>query len=724
MIFQETDNEDPKKEKNAADAKPLPVPFKKNQVVQHPLQQWMLFLGGCCMALLSTMVELPGGLFPDKVAVLIARMLLITVIFYLFAFRFYAQDVASRCLIWWQEGVGVLFSVYYTYPLVRQTLMTYVFPARAGEAPVFAQRAFDLIPLSPQTRYGLLCALVLVAGVLVCFAMQRAAVPVLRLLIKTGKTTLRHLDYPDITQTMTLKKRLMIGGLFSVATAILVFFTLDKGQGWGGDYALYISQMLSLAHGRPEDLIVVWGFSALLLPVYWLVGFDRVDFSSIIYYKIPASVCLALLVMVLFVFFSKRFRAAVSVALTAAFAFSPLFIYHTNEIVTNFPHMLFSMLCVMSMTAMFEAKSRGRQIVYAVLSGLLIGLCDLIRINGIVLVLTLACVQVFVLISWFLRKRTFFQKVTQRLPLIHPLIQLIPYGVYFVFVKLANWLVFSSMANTGKSWGGLTVGARVLSSMVSGGGMPHVPLGDFFKAIAYYWEIVVSFMADMIPFAALREAMLFLLVPLVLIGVIRSFRKELISVVYFFGMLMMLCIIPYRQGARYVFPVLPMLAVFLAVGVQSFVGCMYRCVAEPARLRKAFRVGVALICLSFLIPVSYNALLNMQNHREYDLYSYSEDAKDIYHYLENNTEPDATVVFIKPAVIALNAERKSQLDLPDQMTGEVYYLYTNQGPSETQLIDPDAYGSVEDMERKRSVDLELIYQNTRFDLYQVRPRHG
>lgn len=54
-------------------------------------------------------------------------------------------------------------------------------------------------------------------------------------------------------------------------------------------------------------LVYVWGYPLMLAGVYKIVGFDRVNYSSIIWYKIPLLLSLAFTGGALTLFFRRRF---------------------------------------------------------------------------------------------------------------------------------------------------------------------------------------------------------------------------------------------------------------------------------------------------------------------------------------------------------------------------------------------------------------------------------
>lgn len=678
---------------------------------------WLIFLGGISIAGISVAVEMPGGWFVDKVMTLALRFATMIVLFGILAFRANISSYVFRQVSWWELPLASAFGIYQGVLLFRSVSGAYLTRFESGEAPGIAQHLFDAIPLSVQIKEITTSALTAVLAILGAIAFLFLTACVIRLLVITLKTAFAEPDYPDAVVSWSCKRRVLFGAVLSVVTMVLCFLTLNKGQDWGADYTVYLAQAISFATGHVENINIVWGYGAMLIPVYLLVGFDRVDFSSIIYYKIPDVICLGLLVFVLFLFFSKRFKPMYAAALTAMFGLAPLFVSYTNIILTNIPHMLFTMLALICLYKMFQTRSLAKQIIFAVLGGILIGISDLIRVNGIVMILTLACAHIVCIASWLLRNKRFFGGLLERMPLRHIAVHAIPYIVYFVFIQVVNHIVFSGGAGIGAEWGGLTAGAETMASMLSGNGLHHITLAWFFDSVRYNFSLLADYLTGLSPFGMLYGQVLYLFVPLVLVGIIRSFRKELLSVIFFFGTLMMLCVIVYRQGIRYLFPILPMLVLFFAVGVQSFFTAAGVSFQKPELAKKVLRTGAALLCVTFAIGAGYNAVTNMQNGREFDLYSYSEDAKDIYRYIRNETDPNSTIVFVKPPVIKLNTERSAINSIPAEISNNTYLLITSEGPREHQMTDAEEYGSIRAIELATGDTLQLVYENPRFDLY-------
>lgn len=132
----------------------------------------------------------------------------------------------------------------------------------------------------------------------------------------------------------------LLFAIIIVAVLLLAVFSLNNGCPWGDDYAAYISEGIAIADGNfdeqiklnvrmhptklpiedlDEPLVYVWGYPLLMALVYKLVGFDRVAFSSIIYYKLPSAIALALLAGVMYLFLRRRFGKTLSFTLSFVF---------------------------------------------------------------------------------------------------------------------------------------------------------------------------------------------------------------------------------------------------------------------------------------------------------------------------------------------------------------------------------------------------------------------
>lgn len=120
--------------------------------------------------------------------------------------------------------------------------------------------------------------------------------------------------------------------LIAIAISLFVFLIagtqLTKGMPeiGAGDYAAYISVGKSLADGTfeeqtlknyymhpsalPEEakdgsLVYVWGYPLMLSVVYRLVGWDYINYSSVIFYKMPSLIAFAITAGVLYLLYRR-----------------------------------------------------------------------------------------------------------------------------------------------------------------------------------------------------------------------------------------------------------------------------------------------------------------------------------------------------------------------------------------------------------------------------------
>lgn len=127
--------------------------------------------------------------------------------------------------------------------------------------------------------------------------------------------------------------------------------------------------------------------------------------------------------------------------------------------------------------------------------------------------------------------------------------------------------------------------------------------------------------------------------------------------VYFVGN----CLMPYSQGLRYVYPILPFLFLFLIYGVQVF----FHAVSQEKNMEKLKNLLLLTLAgLIFLLPLQY-AAANMKNNKNgSETGAYSISAKDMYRYIIQNTPPDSIISFYEARALYLNTGR---LSVPNQL---------------------------------------------------------
>lgn len=163
----------------------------------------------------------------------------------------------------------------------------------------------------------------------------------------------------------------------------------------------------------------------------------------------------------------------------------------------------------------------------------------------------------------------------------------------------------------------------------------------------------------------------------------RGLKQNLQLTIYAVGSAVGTCALPYTQGLRYLFGVLPVFALYTAYGSGFVVSSIKTHIKPPAKQPSA-GLSFTLSLLTILLSISLFAqIFNMDidNIRSItaekdSIHSgmdgaYSEDAINVYNFICTNTATDDIITFHKPRALFLNTGRLS-----------FSYLYNNRSPLE------------------------------------------
>ena len=437
----------------------------------------------------------------------------------------------------------------------------------------------------------------------------------------------------------------------------------------------------------------------MLAVIYSIFGYNTVDYSTLIYYKIPSAICFALIVFFLYLFFTKRFSLRWSAFLTILFGFNPNLIAFSNEIWTDIPHLLF---CVVSIVCIYEflnSSSTKRQIIFAVLAGISISIANAIRAAGIALLIALFIVQMIYLLVYVWQKKKSSSCLIQLPQKSKLYIQFLPYAAYAALTLCTMLIV--PYYSTGASV------SRYASASV------------LIRNFGYYFNLLFSeFLAPFSPFHILSFAVVWVAVPLFIIGIYRSIGRDVVSVVYFCFMFISMLFVWALNGIRYTFPLLPFFVLFIAIGAKTAVSAVSEAYHLQKRLKRIVAIGALALSVFLLAGSAYNAYSNLSNDRVWDRFAFSTDAIATYQYIQNETGEEAEIVFYKAPVVELNTGRTSTREITHDRGIEQYLMITGDPSNEDQYI-PDEYATEQTLESALNLDLQIVYENDRFTLYRI-----
>lgn len=494
--------------------------------------------------------------------------------------------------------------------------------------------------------------------------------------------------------------------------AVLLYGGLTNSQDWGDDYAAYIMQARSLIEGTVADYIEAnrftitqssriigpvtypWGMPVLLAPVYACFG---LNYFAI---KLVIAAFYILFLGLLAVGFRKQHTPSGLLCLVGLFALNPIMLAAANDIESDIPFLLFSILGVLLIGKRIVKREHIISPVWDNgLLGAVIAVACFFRTPGILLLATLLCTQLLVFFQFFWIERSGQDASASMSTLIRLLrqtrarglgIHCLPYGVYLVMV--AAWRAL--LPYDGSAYTNI---------------LHHITPGTIKYHLEYYATLPIYFYTGA-PFPTL---IYILSLPLALVGVARRFRSDYHVLVFTCLTLALYVLWPEVQGLRFIYPLLPFYISFVLTGLEAFSG-------REDSPRHALRttlcaLPVIVVLVSFGLHSAATTRTNLLNSRIAESDAFNEATQDMFTFIQTNTEPDSTIAFFKPRLMHMITGRPSLLitTVPELPKADYFCLYT------VRLYRQMPFGELYEQAELGTID--LIYENSDFKVYRVLP---
>lgn len=503
--------------------------------------------------------------------------------------------------------------------------------------------------------------------------------------------------------------------------SILVLLTLLCGLGhlsntcyWGDDFAAYISEAIAIADGnldaqlelnssmhpsylppslREGPLCYVWGYPLLLAGVYKLVGFDRAAFANIFYYKLPTVICFALLAGIIYIFLRRNLPRRLSFTLAAFFCAYEGFYEFMDTLYSDLVFLFFFMLALWLIECFISEAHAPRKAALGVAAGLAIWCAYEVRLNGIAILLAAVLAQGGELLR---RKRPHIKGL---------LLELVPYIIFAAAAFAASLLLPSPTKDSG------------------------VALRMFIPNLKYYIDLIVGWLgllfinpvyvllrpiisANFDGFISAKYIVGIIALAICILGLICRRRRTLHFAILFAVYYIAVCALPYQQGLRYIYPLLPILLMYFGMGLEFIIASARRLLNFKGS--KAMSTCALLVCLIFAyIPIIRADAGIISGHPTVPVVSevngiyryniYSQTPVEVYNYIQDELPQDCVIGFFKPRALYLNTGRISiPLGVDDHTADEVDYCLSYHG----------------NMDFILGADFELIYENGEFQLYK------
>ena len=471
--------------------------------------------------------------------------------------------------------------------------------------------------------------------------------------------------------------------LIVILAMLLGAGSLRRGHDWGDDFAWYILQAKSVVNGSVDEFIKTsaftntestthvgplaypWGYPLILVPAYLIRGIHPLVL------KLPNLFFYAAFLVCLYLLMKSRLTQTESLLIAALFAFNPLLILFTDQILSDIPFLFFSTL---SLWLIVRESRRG--ILQSILIGASIFFMVFIRATG---VLMLGC---FLLVEFFRLLRQRRDWATVRMIFVDAFVVCATFALLWVL----NSLLFP---------GG---GSSYLSQYA---GMGPEQIREF--AVLYF-----NAFRDFFGRTAGWRMLYYGLVIFFLIGTWRHWRQDLIFILFFAAWLAVHIPYPYWQGPRYIFPLLPIFIYFTFQGMKYLIAKLPDKTVPPGRwIHYGFW---SLIAAVFLVNSTAYAISNLQSNREING-PFDPLSREVYNYIEG-TPADSVVVFFKPRVMKLMTGRDSIMSMECDRVLKGDYLVLSRKVGPNQQIPPEQIEAC-------NLPLNEVLKNNRFVVYEI-----
>ena len=502
-------------------------------------------------------------------------------------------------------------------------------------------------------------------------------------------------------------KDALIAAALALVTLALAAGLLDRGHQQSDDFAAYMLQGKAIVEGRVQEqtelnevlhpsrrdygsdggdgpLVYVWGLPMLLSVIFRLVGYDMPTGENIIWFKLPGVLMLSAAAAIAYIFFRRRFSRPVSAVLSAVLCMHCELLTESNYVQTDVPCMALSLLALLLIEVFLGQRRERTRVVTGVALGAAMWFTCEMRLNGKTVALVIALAHVIGLLR---------EKPSGRAWLAHA----VPWVTMAALWGVARIFLPAATSNT---------------SHIAGGANWWIAYN-----IRAYDEELRRWVERMLPIGLpLAGYARFALYALAVLGVAaHGVRENLHLTALTVGTFAVLILLPYFQGLRYLFNILPLLLMFAAYGAGFLVGLLKK---RPAVQRAARVLCGAVLAVMVLGTAQWTAQQERQHAEaggtQLRYEAYSDELTDMFAYIYTQTQEDALIAFFKPRLLYLNTGRVGVVPGVGEHTfSEADYILLSSDPG-LDCMRPGMWPEL-------WAQMELVYDNGGYELYRLLP---
>ncbi len=500
--------------------------------------------------------------------------------------------------------------------------------------------------------------------------------------------------------------------LLMVVTVAAYLPFIDDNHRWWGDFSLYMAHAENIATGQPyskTDFIsnpngpVAYSppayppvYPMLLAPIYKIFGLSL---------HAPKILNLAIFVTILalfFWFFTVRLsHDATRLCVIAMLAFSPWFWEMKNLILSDVPFILFTLAAIILIDKLSAAtREMSAYWLLSILLGLAIYLSYGTRVLGLVLLPTMI---VYDLIS---------NRTLRAGPLLAMAVFLVLHQLQGLILALdidksyTSAIIDISAEQSGRQSDALLSSALAFTQQAIHNAINNTQL--YAKVLLNHWDNGISI--------SLRIATAVITGLLALTGFMHYFRRNITALeIFVFFYAGALLIVPVSQSSRYILPLLPAYLLYFCKGGELLETRL------SGKTTPGPRVTLILFCL---VLASYTGYYAVAQDRTDHPGVTDPDSTETFEYIRSNTPTDSHIMFFRPRILALFADRKSSIyKLYMRSEAEIWEDFRNSGATHLLLYTGSEVWSFKEQNAPllaaHDRELDVMFRNNSFTLYSI-----
>ena len=409
------------------------------------------------------------------------------------------------------------------------------------------------------------------------------------------------------------KYELIIISLIIFISSFFCFTLIKEGHNWGDDFSLYISETkaiidldikafysenkFSILHSEDKSspYLTPLGFPLILSPFFFLFGLNLILFKWICAFFFIATIPL------IYFLFKKYFLNSFYVFfILIIISFHPQILKITDEILSDFPFLFFSLLSLFLIT-------KKNSLLNQIFIGICISFSFFIRDIGIVLIPTLFVYQLFQLKKHQIKKKG-------------NLLLLIPFIIFFTIYIIYS-IIFPPK------------GENQINLFIS-----NLNLNKAVLSLAIYKKMIISFMY-------IKNYQFWTIFTFALFGILSSFKQTIHFTVFFICYFLILLFWNTNQGLRFILPLIPIFLFFILKG-----SCFLF-----SKFKSAYLVIIFSLFLLRTTKINFVEIRILS--KEDTNQAYTPEMNYIYKYICKNIKKNEIIASRKSRVLRLNTNR-------------------------------------------------------------------